>query len=143
MKLRPILTAFAAVGLAAPAVAADLSVEVTNVAGPGGQVLVAVCTQQTFLRPDCPYSASATPIGASATVVVRGVPPGTYAIQAFHDRNGNRAVDRDFLGLPTEGIGFGNDARMLFGPPRFADAAVDVAEPDTRTSLKLRYLSGR
>ncbi|MDX5950255.1 DUF2141 domain-containing protein, partial [Azospirillum brasilense] len=68
---------------------------------------------------------------------------GTYAVQSFHDENQNLELDRNFLGLPKEGVGFSNDAPMRFGPPRYADATLTVTEPITRTTLTLRYLVER
>lgn len=123
--------------------AADLSVTVNGVANGRGKVLVALCTPETFLRAGCPYTAAEPARPGSVTVVVRKVPPGTYAVQVFHDENQNLDIDRNFLGLPMEGIGFGNDAPMRFGPPRYADAALAVAEPVTRAALGLRYLVER
>lgn len=129
--------------LATPAHAADLSVTVTGVKTERGKVLVALCTPETFLKAGCPYTGSQPAQPGRVTVTVRGVPPGTYAVQAFHDENDNLDIDRNFLGLPEEGIGFGNDAPIRFGPPRYADAALSVAEPGTRTSLTLRYFIER
>ena len=137
------MTALALVLMGTGAHAADLSVTVNNVANARGKVLVAVCTPETFLRAGCPYSAAEPARPGSVTVVVRKVPPGTYAVQAFHDENQNLDIDRNFLGLPEEGIGFSNDAPMRFGPPRYGDAALAVAEPVTRTALTLRYLVER
>ncbi|GAA4250430.1 DUF2141 domain-containing protein [Azospirillum formosense] len=133
-----------AFGLAtAQAAAADLSITVVNVTNAQGKVLVAVCTAETFLGPHCPYTAAEPARPGSVTVVVHKVPPGTYAVQSFHDENQNLELDRNFLGLPKEGVGFSNDAPMRFGPPRYADAALVVAEPVTRTTLTLRYLIER
>ncbi|KAA0676334.1 DUF2141 domain-containing protein [Azospirillum brasilense] len=133
-----------AFGLAtAQAAAADLAITVANVANAQGKVLVAVCTPETFLGPNCPYTAAEPARPGSVTVVVHKVPPGTYAVQAFHDENQNLELDRNFLGLPKEGIGFSNDAPMHFGPPRYTDATLAVAEPITRTMLTLRYLIER
>lgn len=129
--------------LTAEAGAADLTVEIGAVEDARGRVLVAVCTPQTFLTPTCPWRVSAEARAGSTTVVVRDLPPGTYALQAFHDINGNGQIDRNFLGMPREGIGFGNDAAMLFGPPRFDHAAVEIGEPGTVTSLTMRYLIER
>jgi uncharacterized protein (DUF2141 family) len=50
------------------------------------------------------------------------VPPGEYAISAFHDENENDEFDSNFFGLPAEGYCASNDARSALGPPRF-DAA--------------------
>ena len=74
-------------------------------------------------------------------VAVADLPPGIYGIAAFHDENDNDAFDTDFLGLPNEGFGFGNDAEVGFGPPDFADAAITIlagAETVT-TRLTLNY----
>lgn len=125
--------------LATPSLAADLAVTVTNIRNDRGRIMVAVCTQETFLKPGCPYTASAPAQAGQVTITVRGVRPGTYAVQAFQDENGNEEVDRNFFGLPEEGIGFSNDAPIRFGPPSYADAAITVAEGGSRTALRLRY----
>lgn len=124
---------------AAPALAADLSVTVSGVHNDRGRVLVAVCTPQTFLKAGCPYTGSEPARSGQVTVTVRGIPPGTYAVQAFQDENGNMRIDRNFLGIPEEGIGFGNDAPIRFGPPSYADASLVIGEGGGRTSLSLRY----
>lgn len=140
---RSAVPALAAVlAVAAPGAADTLTVEVTDVASSRGVVRVALCTAETFLSPACPLAASATAQAGRTTVVVEA-PPGRYGLQAFHDANANHRIDRDFLGLPAEGIGFGNDAPMRFGPPDFADAAVEIGPADGRTSFRMRYLSGR
>ena len=123
--------------------AAEVTVEIRNVESAHGRVLVALCTPETFLQPRCPYSGAIDASPGSAAVVIHGVPPGIYAVQAFHDADGDGEIDRSFFGRPTEGIGFGNDAAMRFGPPEFADAAVTVTEPAVATFLSLRYLSRR
>lgn len=44
-------------------------------------------------------------VPASVSLAVcrfRDVPPGKYAVSVGHDANGNRKVDTNFLGIPTE-----------------------------------------
>ena len=125
--------------LATPSLAADLAVTVTNIHSNRGRVMVAVCTPDTFLKPGCPYTASAPAQAGAVTVTVRDVRPGTYAVQVFQDENGNEEIDRNFFGLPEEGVGFSNDAPIRFGPPSYKDAAITVAEGGSRTALRLRY----
>jgi uncharacterized protein (DUF2141 family) len=119
--------------------AAELKVTLEDVATSSGHVLVAVCTPETFLRAGCPYTGRAPAVSGEAQVVVRGIDPGVYAVQAFHDQNDNFDLDRNFLGLPKEGMGFSNDAPMRFGPPSFDDAAIEIGAAGAATRLRLRY----
>lgn len=126
---------FLTTGLAA----ADLVIEVTDLRNSQGTVLVEACTPPTFVTARCPHSGTVPARAGTMTVVIRGVPPGTYAIQAAHDENDNGKVDLGLFGIPLEGFGFGNDARVAFGPPDFLDAAVTVTEPRTTVRLAMRY----
>lgn len=119
--------------------AAELKVTIEEVAAGAGHVLVAVCTPETFLGAGCPYTGRAAAVNGEAEVIVRGIAPGVYAVQAFHDENDNLDLDRTVLGWPKEGMGFSNDAPMRFGPPRFEDAAIDVGVDGGTTRLRLRY----
>ena len=60
-------------------------------------------------------------------------------MQAYLDENDNEKVDQNLLGLPTEGIGFSNDAPIRLGPPRYADAAFQLGAGGGRIRLSLRY----
>ena len=107
-----------------------------------GHVLVAVCTRQDFLREHCAYNGSAPAQPGTVVVRVGGVPPGTYAVQAWQDENDNGRIDRNLLGIPREGIGFSRDAPIRLGPPSFEDAQFEVGPNGGQTTLKLRYLRG-
>ncbi len=119
-----------------------VEVEVSGVRAARGHVLVAVCTRAEFLKEHCSLNGSAEARLGTVTVHVAGVPPGLYAIQAWHDQNNNGRIDRDLLGIPTEGIGFSHNAPVLLGPPSFEDAAFTVEPSGARTALKLRYFKG-
>ena len=129
----------AAMTLASQASSADVRVKVEGVRSAQGQVLVALCTPRTFLGPTCEAAGSARARAGTTEVVIRGVAPGVYAAQAVHDENGNADLDRGPLGLPLEGLGFSRDAPLRAGPPRFADAAVQVPERGGVLSFAMRY----
>ncbi|MDB5446682.1 MAG: hypothetical protein JWQ97_1999, partial [Phenylobacterium sp.] len=76
-----------------------LRVVVSGVSSAAGDVRVDVCTRSEFLH-DCRYSASAPATPSVTVVIVKDLPPGVYAIQAYHDRNDNYSVDQNFLGVP-------------------------------------------
>ena len=52
--------------------------------------------------------------------------PGRYAVNGFHDANGDGKLDTNLLGIPTEGYGFGNGAAGSFGPPEFEASSIAV-----------------
>jgi uncharacterized protein (DUF2141 family) len=66
------------------------------------------------------------------------LPPGTYAIACYHDENGNRKLDSNLFGAPTEGTGASNDATGSFGPPKFRDAKFPLNR-DTAITIHIRY----
>jgi uncharacterized protein (DUF2141 family) len=116
-----------------------LQVTVTGVRNGHGHVLVAVCDKATFLQPRCAYHGRAAAAPGAVVVQITAVPAGVYAVEAYQDENDNGVLDRSFLGMPKEGMGFSRDAPMRFGPPDFADAAVTVPAEGGALSLALRY----
>ena len=121
-------------GLPGPSV---IRVIVTGVTSSRGHIRVDICTRQTFLK-DCVYSGAAPSVPGTTVVLVQGVPPGVYAAQVYQDKNDNHQVDRDMLGIPSEGVGFSNDAPIRLSPPSFNAAAFTYAGGEKTISLQLR-----
>jgi len=69
------------------------------------------------------------------------MPQGDYAISLFHDENANGKLDTVMM-IPKEGFGFSRDARVVFGPPRFAAAAFRVGSAPLSQHIRLRYFLG-
>lgn len=61
----------------------------------------------------------------------------TYALAVFHDVNGNKYLDKNFLGMPEEKYGFSNGARGTFGPPYYSDAIFTVSR-NQKMSITIR-----
>lgn len=59
------------------------------------------------------------------------VAAGTWAVSVSHDLNGNRKVDTNLLGIPTEAWGVSNNVRPMLRAPRFDEAAFKVADGQT------------
>ncbi len=134
------LLTLAVLALPAPALAVQLDIELTGVENDHGLVRVAVCTPETFTTKHCPFTAAAPARPGSVVVTLPGIPPGRYAVQAYHDEDGNGRLRKGLFGIPAEAIGFSRDARVRLGAPSFEDAAIDVAEPATAIHLRLRHL---
>ena len=120
---------------------APVEVAVSGVRSAAGRIVVDVCPEKNFLGP-CPLSATVPAQKGRVVVVVRGVPPGRYAIQAYHDANGNGDLDRGLFGIPKEGIGFSNDAMPRLMRPRFGTAAFDHGRDPQHLDVTLRYFLG-
>lgn len=130
----------AALSLPLPAHAARLDIELAGIENDHGLVRVAVCTPATFTTRNCPFTGAAPAKPGSVAVSMPDIPPGRYAVQAYHDEDGKGRLRKGLFGLPAEAIGFSRDARIRLGPPSFENAAINVAEPVTATRLRLRHL---
>lgn len=116
--------------------------EVGNVRVSQGIVHVDLCPESQFLKDDCPYAAGAAAQAGLTRVILHGIPPGRYAAQVFLDENRNGKVDRALFGIPKEGVGFSNDARIGLGPPKWADAVFTYGGGTQTIRLNLRYFLG-
>ena len=76
--------------------------------------------------------------GGRSTLLLAGIPQGTYAIACYHDENDNGKLDANFLGIPKEGTGASNDARGSLGPPKFRDAKFQLVS-DTTLTIRINY----
>ena len=126
------------------AVADTLIVEVNNIKK-AGEIHVAVYDNAEAFEADRGEKGGAAPGIVDGTIVMveagtstfeYELPAGQYAVGIFHDVNLNNKMDNNFLGLPKEQYGFSNNARALFGPPSFEDAAFEL-EGVTKQSIDL------
>ena len=84
--------------------------------------------------------AQARPRNRGAVVVFENVLPGKYALAFFQDENGNKKLDTNLLGVPTEGFGFSKDAMGKLGPPTFAAAALYIPAGPVSVVMNARHL---
>lgn len=80
------------------------------------------------------------PAQASETRLCLDAPgPGRYAVTVYHDENGNRKFDRNFVGIPEEGFGFSRNPKLDFGPPDHEEAAFDLAAEPVELRIHMTY----
>jgi uncharacterized protein (DUF2141 family) len=51
--------------------------------------------------------------------LIENLKPGKYAIRFFHDENLTGKMEKNFIGIPTEGYGFSSNVYSKLGPPPF------------------------
>ena len=93
----------------------------------GGDVLAAIFKEGDFPKTGRQLSGVVKPVtGNTMQVTMENVNIGTYAIAVYQDIDRNKVLSTNFIGFPTEPVGFSNDARIRFGPPSFKDAKITV-----------------
>lgn len=65
--------------------------------------------------------------------------PGTYALAAYHDEDGDGRLTRNFLGVPVEGYAFSNDPTVVLAPPAFDAVAITVHTAHNAANLRFHY----
>ena len=78
-------------------------------------------------------------IAGTQTVVFANLKPGTYAVIAFHDANDNGKLDENWLGEPTEGYAFSNNAEGFLSAPSFKNAGILLGNHDLSVVITLKY----
>ncbi len=125
-----------AVGLlgACGAQAATVTVAFEGVRSAQGNVLASLCGDPaTFMKSCVGHQGLAKAATGETVMTFEGVAPGRYALQAFHDENGDFRAE-----VPPEGYAYGNDAVY---PPSF-DAAAFQVSGDTRITVHMTYIAG-
>ncbi len=119
--------------------AADLVVEVVNLASDDGDVHVALYNNPTmFPKSDGMLSErQVLPSERRVGLVFQDLRPGVYAIAVYHDENGNHDFDQAIFGIPLEDYGFSNDVRVFFSAPSFVETSFYVPEGGTAITIHL------
>jgi uncharacterized protein (DUF2141 family) len=77
---------------------------------------------------------SCTPKDGTCSVSFTFLPSGAHAVAAYQDVNGNRKLDRNFIGIPKEPSAMSNDAKGKYGPPKWRDAKFQL-QPEISITL--------
>jgi uncharacterized protein (DUF2141 family) len=68
------------------------------------------------------------------------VEPGTYAIAVVHDENGNGKLDKNFVGVPSEGYGVSNNKTYALSAPKWDESTFKLGATESKAlQVKLRY----
>ena len=93
-----------------------------------------------FLRKGKKIDSHRVPAEKNTTVLCLYAPQlGTYAIAVYHDENGNKKLDLNWVGLPSEGFGFSNNPSIFLASPNPEEAAFQVENGRTKIDINLRY----
>lgn len=135
-----ILILLAVLSASAWAWAADLRIDVSGVKSAEGQVkLMLFDKAEGFRKESSSRAVLALPaVERSMQAIFQGLPPGRYAVIAYHDSNGNGKLDLRFGMIPLEGYGLSNNPEVI-GPPTFEQAVIHLDNAGKQIEIRLDY----
>ena len=132
------LAAVAALALAAPAVAEDVTVTLTGVEARGGVLLAALQTEGQFMQAAGAYGERIVdPAAGVVRVTFRNVAPGDYALMVLHDEDGDGRMTMDGS-MPAEGWAMVN-GDSLRAAPTFDDVKFSVPAAGVALTVPMAY----
>ena len=147
LRVALLLTASSAAAVPALAQSASaeniIHVEITGLRSNAGQVLCALYSSADGFptKPDKAVAKAKSAIAdRTASCEFAGVAAGTYAVSVVHDENSNGKLDRNFIGMPKEGVGASNNAKGHMGPPKFDAAKFQFAGARLELKIAITYL---
>jgi uncharacterized protein (DUF2141 family) len=112
---------------------------VENVQTNDGTVNIGLC-DKGLSREECPYDREVKASPGFIEATFESIPPGRYAVVAYHDVNGNGQFDR-LLGIPREPYALsGQAAKKLV--PSFSDAVLPIGIGENAVVIRLKRLGG-
>ena len=121
---------------------ATLEVTIDNVKSNKGVILVALFNEEDGFpgEPDNAFRSEKVAAHTKETrILFENIPQGTYAIAVFHDENDNGVLDKNMLGVPTEGYGSSNNQKKLFRAPNFDECKFKVGKSQVTQTIELNY----
>ena len=121
---------------------ANLKINILNLDKPG-VLYLSVCQDKEKFERTVKESEEKNCITASEEISLNNaqtnmkLPFGEYAMTLFIDFNGNKKIDKNFLGIPKEPYGFSNNVIGNMSAPTFDQAKFLISGPTTQ-NIKLR-----
>jgi uncharacterized protein (DUF2141 family) len=141
MKSSSLLTAliFSALGVL-PAAALDLTITVKGIRNNKGKIAALAFVNKDGFPDQVPKAQTQAVVDAkqgTVTLTLKNVPAGKVAVTVLHDENANGKLNRNFFGIPLEGVGMsgkppGNK------PPTFNDVVLEVKKSQ-KLEITLKY----
>jgi outer membrane protein len=123
--------------------AAELIISIDNPPNSGTVIAMLFNSSSTFVDLRDPVEVITLPSGGTGPGRIPDLASGEYALVVYHDENGNGRLDKNFIGIPSEPIGFSN-RYWPQGPPAFINAAFKLEADETKSiDVKLQSVFGK
>jgi len=125
------------------AAAAELVIHIDNPPTHGTVIALLFNSAGKFVDLRDPIKFVILPSGGTMPGRIADLPGGEYALVIYQDENGNKRLDKNFLGIPREPLGFSN-RYWPKGPPSFTRAAFWLDEGKTKPiDIELQSIFGK
>ena len=107
-----------------------VQVNVTGATPGKGQIILSLFfTAENYLK--SPILSRTKPVNTEgiAEFELSNLLPGSYALNAFYDEDSNGELNTGMFGVPKELVGFSNNAKGFFGPPKFEKVVFEAFKP--------------
>lgn len=102
-----------------------LAIKIGNLVNTNSPLFIAIYNSEKDFRD--PKKAVLTKIILASElkkeILLEKIPSGNYSLTIFQDLNGNKKIDYNIFGYPTEPFGFSNNPVIKFGPPSFKECS--------------------
>lgn len=119
--------------------AGEVTIKVEGVKDNVGKVALLLFSDAAGFPNETAKAARKTQVDAkpgTTEIKLTDLKPGRYAVCVIHDTNQNALLDRNFIGIPKEGVAISNGIRRE--KPTFEKAVIEIKEGDT-VVLPLKY----
>jgi uncharacterized protein (DUF2141 family) len=100
-----------------------LEIKIANIKKNTGTIIVEIYDRKSsWLK--TPYKKVVLITDQEAQIASFDVPYGKYAVTIYQDLNENNEADMNFISIPKEPIGFGNNYKP-FGEPKFESCTIE------------------
>jgi uncharacterized protein (DUF2141 family) len=116
----------------------DIILNIEGIQHHNGTLRVALFSENDHFLKEPSYSMEVKAAERNTvTLRFRNIPYGTYAISIYHDLDEDEKLNTNLIGIPTEPVGFSNDHRPKFGPPKFNGAKFFLDSPAQTQTVTL------
>jgi len=141
--LRCAILAITCIPLLTSAEAAELVISIDNPPINGTVIAMLFNSSNTFVDLRDPVIVFNLQSGGTTPGRILDLASGEYALVVYQDENGNGRLDENFIGIPSEPLGFSN-RYWPQGPPTFTKAAFKLEAEETKTiDIKLQSVFGK
>jgi uncharacterized protein (DUF2141 family) len=121
----------------------SLTIVVNGIQNKTGQICMGIYNQEKGFPDNTSNLAGSACVNIKGNILKHkfvGLKPGNYAVAIVDDQNGDRQLNKDFFGIPTEGFGISNNPTVSIqtGTPNFAKAKF-LLDKNTTINITVKY----